>query len=68
MGQHLPRKGDEFTITLTHGSIRDNHMAGSEDGCRIAQMPAEPGGGRPGTCGGGPSCRPGRVDRATTTA
>ena len=59
--QRLPRKGDEFTITVAHSSLRDTHMAGSEDGCRMAQMPAEPGRGRPGTCGGGDSRRSGRV-------
>jgi hypothetical protein len=37
-----------FTMTLTKGSIRENHVVEFEEGRRIAWMPAEPGQARPG--------------------
>jgi uncharacterized protein YndB with AHSA1/START domain len=47
-GQRIRRKGDVFTMTLTRGSIRENHVVEFEEGRRIAWMPAEPGQERPG--------------------
>jgi len=42
-GQRIRRIGDVFTMTLTRGSIRENHVTEFEEGRRIAWMPAEPG-------------------------
>jgi uncharacterized protein YndB with AHSA1/START domain len=47
-GQRVRRVGDVFTMTLTKGSIRENHVVEFEEGRRIAWMPAEPGQERPG--------------------
>ena len=47
-GQRVRRKGDVFTMTLSRGSIRENHVTEFEEGRRIAWMPAEPGQQRPG--------------------
>ena len=47
-GQRVRRAGDVFTMTLTHGGIRENHVVEFEEGRRIAWMPAEPGKERPG--------------------
>ncbi len=47
-GQRVRRTGDMFTMTLTHGSIRENHVVEFEEGRRIAWMPSEPGQERPG--------------------
>jgi uncharacterized protein YndB with AHSA1/START domain len=47
-GQRVRRVGDVFTMTLTKGSIRENHVVEFEEGRRIAWMPAEPGQKRPG--------------------
>jgi len=47
-GQRVRRAGDVFTMTLTGGSIRENHVVEFEEGRRIAWMPAEPGQERPG--------------------
>ena len=47
-GQRVRRVGDVFTMTLTRGSIRENHVVEFEEGRRIAWMPAEPGQERPG--------------------
>jgi hypothetical protein len=54
------------TIALTRDSIRENDAVEFEEGCRLAEIPAEPGMGRPGTCGGGDSSRPVRPARKVT--
>jgi len=47
-GQRVSRAGEVFTMTLTGGSIRENHVVEFDEGRRIAWMPAEPGQQRPG--------------------
>jgi uncharacterized protein YndB with AHSA1/START domain len=47
-GQRIRRSGDVFTMTITSGSVRENHVVEFEEGRRIAWMPAEPGQERPG--------------------
>ena len=47
-GQRVRRTGDVFTMTLTRGGIRQNHVTEFEEGRRIAWMPAELGQARPG--------------------
>jgi uncharacterized protein YndB with AHSA1/START domain len=47
-GQRVRRIGDIFTMTLTSGAIRENHVVEFEEGRRIAWMPAEPSQPRPG--------------------
>jgi uncharacterized protein YndB with AHSA1/START domain len=47
-GQRVRRTGEVFTMTLTRGSIRENHVTEFEEGRRIAWMPAEPGQEPPG--------------------
>ena len=47
-GQRVRRAGDVFTMTLTQGGIRENHVVEFDEGRRIAWMPAEPGQERPG--------------------
>jgi uncharacterized protein YndB with AHSA1/START domain len=47
-GQRVRRVGDVFTMTLTGGGIRENHVVEFAEGRRIAWMPAEPGLPRPG--------------------
>lgn len=47
-GQRVRGVGEVFTMTLTGGSIRENHVTEFEEGRRIAWMPAEPGRQRPG--------------------
>src|ERR1700747_2845421 len=47
-GQRVRRVGDVFTMTLTKGSIRENHVVEFEEGRRIAWTPAEPGREPPG--------------------
>jgi uncharacterized protein YndB with AHSA1/START domain len=47
-GQRVRRAGDVFTMTLTGGGIRENHVVEFAEGRRIAWMPAEPGQPRPG--------------------
>jgi uncharacterized protein YndB with AHSA1/START domain len=56
-GQRVRRAGEAFTMTLTGGSIRQNHVTEFEEGRRIAWMP-EPGRPGRGTCGAGSSSRP----------
>jgi uncharacterized protein YndB with AHSA1/START domain len=41
-GQRVRRPGDVFTMTLTMGAIRENHVVEFDEGRRIAWMPAEP--------------------------
>jgi len=47
-GQRVRRAGDVFTMTLTRGAIRENHVVEFEEGRRIAWRPAEPGQRPPG--------------------
>ena len=47
-GQRVRRTGDVFTMTLTRGGIRENHVVEFDEGRRIAWLPAEPGQGPPG--------------------
>ena len=47
-GQRVRRAGDVFTMTLTTGSIRENHVVEFEEGRRIAWTPAERGKPPPG--------------------
>jgi uncharacterized protein YndB with AHSA1/START domain len=42
-GQRVRRAGDVFTMTLTNGGIRDNHVTEFEEGRLIAWRPAEQG-------------------------
>ena len=43
MGQRVRDVGDVFTMVLTGGSVRDNHVVEFEEGRRIAWRPADPG-------------------------
>ena len=47
-GQRVRRAGDVFTMTLTRGSIRENHVVEFEEGRRLAWTPAEVGKRPPG--------------------
>ena len=47
-GQRVRRVGDVFTMTLTRGSVRENHVVEFEEGRRIAWRPAESGKRPPG--------------------
>lgn len=47
-GQRVRSAGDVFTMTLTRGGIRENHVIDFEEGHRIAWMPAEAGQEPPG--------------------
>jgi uncharacterized protein YndB with AHSA1/START domain len=47
-GQRVRRAGDMFTMTLTNGNIRENHVVEFDEGRRIAWTPAEPGRRPPG--------------------
>jgi len=47
-GQRVRRAGDVFTMTLTRGAIRENHVVEFEEGRRIAWRPAEAGERPPG--------------------
>jgi len=47
-GQRVRRVGDVFTMTLTTGSVRENHVTEFEEGRRIAWTPAERGRRPPG--------------------
>jgi uncharacterized protein YndB with AHSA1/START domain len=40
-GQRVRRAGDVFTMTLTTGGVRENHVTEFEEGRRIAWKPAE---------------------------
>ena len=42
-GQRVRGVGEVFTMTLTKGSVRDNHVVEFEEGRRIAWRPADPG-------------------------
>ncbi len=47
-GQRVQAVGDVFTMTLTGGSVRENHVVEFEEERRIAWRPAEPGAVPPG--------------------
>ncbi|HVM21229.1 MAG TPA: SRPBCC family protein [Egibacteraceae bacterium] len=47
-GQRVRQVGDVFTMVLSKGSIRENHVVEFEEGRRIAWLPAEPGEPPPG--------------------
>ena len=47
-GQRVRRAGDVFTMWITTGSIRENHVVEFDEGRLIAWMPAEVGRKRPG--------------------
>ena len=47
-GQRVRRVGDVFTMTLTSGGVRENHVVEFVEGRRIAWQPAEPEQERPG--------------------
>jgi uncharacterized protein YndB with AHSA1/START domain len=47
-GQRVRAVGDVFTMTLTNGGIRENHVAEFEEGRLIAWRPSEPGSTPPG--------------------
>jgi uncharacterized protein YndB with AHSA1/START domain len=47
-GQRVRRVGDVFTMTLTKGIVRENHVTEFEEGRRIAWKPAEAGQEPPG--------------------
>jgi uncharacterized protein YndB with AHSA1/START domain len=40
-GQRVRRVGDVFTMTLSNGAIRDNHVVEFDEGRRIAWTPSE---------------------------
>lgn len=42
-GQRVRGTGHVFTMTLTKGSVRENHVVEFDEGHRIAWKPAEPG-------------------------
>src|SRR5256885_15658837 len=42
-GQRVSAVGDVFTMTLTMGSVRHNHVVEFEEGRLIAWRPSEPG-------------------------
>lgn len=42
-GQRVRGVGEVFSMTLTKGSVRENHVVEFAEGRRIAWMPAEPG-------------------------
>jgi uncharacterized protein YndB with AHSA1/START domain len=47
-GQRVRAVGDVFTMTITSGSIRENHVVEFEEGRRIAWRPSEVGRRQPG--------------------
>jgi uncharacterized protein YndB with AHSA1/START domain len=47
-GQRVRRVGDVFTMTLTSGEVRENHVVEFEEGRRLAWTPAEVGQEPPG--------------------
>lgn len=47
-GQRVHRVGDVFSMTLTMGSVRENHVVEFDEGRRIAWRPSEPGANPPG--------------------
>src|SRR4051794_35808239 len=47
-GQRVRAVGDVFTMTLTGGQVRENHVVEFDEGRRIAWRPSEPGAEQPG--------------------
>jgi uncharacterized protein YndB with AHSA1/START domain len=47
-GQRVTRVGDVFTMTLTNGNVRENHIVEFDEGRLIAWLPSEPGSTPPG--------------------
>jgi uncharacterized protein YndB with AHSA1/START domain len=47
-GQRVRGVGDVFSMTLTGGAVRENHVVEFDEGRRIAWTPAEPGRQPPG--------------------
>ncbi len=47
-GQRVRAVGDVFTMILTGGQVRENHVVEFDEGLRIAWRPAEPGQEPPG--------------------
>jgi uncharacterized protein YndB with AHSA1/START domain len=47
-GQRIRRVGDVFTMTLTRGSVRHNHVVEFVEGRSVAWRPSEPDGDPPG--------------------
>jgi uncharacterized protein YndB with AHSA1/START domain len=47
-GQRVRRTGDVFTMALTHGGIRENHVVEFVEGRLMAWRPSEPGREPPG--------------------
>jgi uncharacterized protein YndB with AHSA1/START domain len=47
-GQRVRRTGDVFTMTLTRGEVRENHVVEFDEGRLMAWRPAEPGREPPG--------------------
>jgi uncharacterized protein YndB with AHSA1/START domain len=47
-GQRVRAVGDVFTMSLTRGGVRENHVVDFDEGRRIAWRPAEPGKAPPG--------------------
>ena len=47
-GQRVRHTGDVFTMALTHGGIRDNHVVEFDEGRLMAWRPSEPGREPPG--------------------
>jgi uncharacterized protein YndB with AHSA1/START domain len=47
-GQRVRAVGDVFSMTLSGGAVRENHVVEFEEGRRIAWRPAEPGQDPPG--------------------
>ncbi|HVM21508.1 MAG TPA: SRPBCC family protein, partial [Egibacteraceae bacterium] len=47
-GQRVGKVGDVFTMVLSKGAMRENHVVEFEEGRRIAWRPAEPGSAPPG--------------------
>ncbi|QBI19670.1 polyketide cyclase [Egibacter rhizosphaerae] len=43
VGQRVRGAGDVFTMVLTRGSVRENHVVEFEEARRIAWLPADPG-------------------------
>jgi uncharacterized protein YndB with AHSA1/START domain len=48
VGQRVRQVGDVFTMNLTNGRVRENHVVEFEEGRQIAWRPSEPGSPPPG--------------------
>jgi uncharacterized protein YndB with AHSA1/START domain len=47
-GQRVRQVGDVFTMTLTLGTVRENHVVEFDEGRLVAWRPSEPGSPQPG--------------------